>query len=267
MKKIYFVDSENVGDVWVQLLSVSEPEDKVYVFYTAKSPYMNYESVRRLKEVEKEPVFIKCFEGTNALDFQLVTQLGYLLCQEKDSSYCIVSNDTGYDAVVRYWGERGYDVTRMTAKECSEKKEKGEEQELKADTAGEIVTALFSCISRENLQNLHNVLVLFLGPKQGKQVYQKIKGDKQAAAYWEEHTVSSTEERFDIYCHLVFKHSELAGEEPKDFASFLLKAKEKRKNLNSLRAAMQGHYGKEKGMKYYELYVEGETNLICTRGA
>ena len=254
MKKIYFVDSENVGDVWVQLLSVTETEDKVYVFYTAKSPYMNYESVRRLKEVEKEPVFIKCFEGTNALDFQLVTQLGYLLCQEKDSSYCIVSNDTGYDAVVRYWGERGYDVTRMTAKECSEKKEKGEEQELKADTAGEIVTALFSCISRENLQNLHNVLVLFLGPKQGKQVYQKIKGDKQAAAYWEEHTVSSTEERFDIYCHLVFKHSELAGEEPKDFASFLLKAIEKRKNLNSLRAAMQGHYGKEKGMKYYVLF-------------
>ena len=252
--KIYLVDFENVKSKGLQGIDNLTETDTVIIFYSENSDTINFEMHQKVLTSKADIEYFKVnVGGKNALDFQLVTQLGYLLCQEEDSSYCIVSNDTGYDAVVRYWGERGYDVTRMTAKECSEKKEKGEEQELKADTAGEIVTALFSCISRENLQNLHNVLVLFLGPKQGKQVYQKIKGDKQAAAYWEEHTVSSTEERFDIYCHLVFKHSELAGE-PKDFASFLLKAKEKRKNLNSLRAAMQGHYGKEKGMKYYVLF-------------
>lgn len=30
---------------------------------------MNYENVRMLKETEKEADFIKCFEGSNALDF------------------------------------------------------------------------------------------------------------------------------------------------------------------------------------------------------
>lgn len=77
MKRIYLVDSENVGDIWVPLLAASQPDEEVIVFYTQKSPHMNYENVRLLKETEKEAEFIKCFEGSNALDFQLVTQLGY----------------------------------------------------------------------------------------------------------------------------------------------------------------------------------------------
>ena len=81
MKRIYLVDSENVGDIWVPLLAASQPDEEVIVFYTQKSPHMNYENVRLLKETEKEAEFIKCFEGSNALDFQLVTQLGYLLCK------------------------------------------------------------------------------------------------------------------------------------------------------------------------------------------
>ena len=42
MKKIYLVDSENVGDIWVPLLVSSQPEDVILVFYTQKSPHMNY---------------------------------------------------------------------------------------------------------------------------------------------------------------------------------------------------------------------------------
>ena len=45
-----------------------------------------------------------------------------------------------------------------------------------------------------------------------------------------------------------------AKEPPEDFSGFLYQANGKRKNLNSLRAALQGHYGKDKGMKYYSLF-------------
>ena len=62
MGKIYLVDSENVGDIWVPLLVSSQEDDEVLVFYTTKSPHMNYENVRMLKETEKEADFIKCFE-------------------------------------------------------------------------------------------------------------------------------------------------------------------------------------------------------------
>ncbi len=118
MGKIYLVDSENVGDIWVPLLVSSQEDDEVLVFYTTKSPHMNYENVRMLKETEKEADFIKCFEGSNALDFQLVSELGYRLSQNADREYVIVSNDTGFDAVVRYWSTRKMPVSRLSGKEC-----------------------------------------------------------------------------------------------------------------------------------------------------
>ena len=118
MGKIYLVDSENVGDIWVPLLVSSQEDDEVLVFYTTKSPHMNYENVRMLKETEKEADFIKCFEGSNALDFQLVSELGYRLSQNAAREYVIVSNDTGFDAAVRYWSTRKMPVSRLSGKEC-----------------------------------------------------------------------------------------------------------------------------------------------------
>ena len=131
MKRIYLVDSENVGDIWVPLLVASQPDEEVIVFYTQKSPHMNYENVRLLKETEKEAEFIKCFEGSNALDFQLVTQLGYLLCENQANSYVIVSNDTGFDAAVRYWKQRNMPVQRLSGKELNRRLQQ------KAKTNGE----------------------------------------------------------------------------------------------------------------------------------
>ena len=131
MKRIYLVDSENVGDIWVPLLVASQPDEEVIVFYTQKSPHMNYENVRLLKETEKEAEFIKCFEGSNALDFQLVTQLGYLLCENQENRYVIVSNDTGFDAAVRYWKQRNMPVQRLSGKELNRRLQQ------KAKTNGE----------------------------------------------------------------------------------------------------------------------------------
>lgn len=328
MKKIYLVDSENVGDIWVPLLVSAQPEDGVLVFYTQKSPHMNYENVRMLKETEKEAIFIKCFEGNNALDFQLVSELGYRLREDADCDYIIVSNDTGFDAVVRYWKAKEMPVSRLSGKECyrqlAGRKQRGEqkqqentpesgdlqdamkEHELSKDTetgewkeethsepaegqqeeqqpVGDVVTetivtetsqeenpaeeeekmsgnqetivkTLFRCISKENLVDFHNALVAFLGEEEGKALYQEIKGNAEYTTYWSSLPESSQEEKFGIYCNLVFAHSEFAEAVPEDFADFLLRSNGKRKNLNSLRAAMQGQYGKDKGMKYYSLF-------------
>lgn len=347
MGKMYLVDSENVGDIWVPLLVASQPEDQVIVFYTQKSPHMNYENVRMLKETEKEADFIKCFEGNNALDFQLVSELGYRLHENRDCDYVIVSNDTGFDAVVRYWSAKNMPVSRLSGKECyrqlngkkqqradekpqsQEKTESAEPQEVKevvepqemqgiADpqetvaeemsagakdtdreaaenpdmvenssddsanfagkasddaedmvvevsddatevteqTAGrdDVVETLFHCISKENLVDFHNALVALLGEEEGKQLYQEIKGNAEYTTHWAMIPVSGQKEKFELYCRLVFDHSEFAGETPEDFASFLYQANGKRKNLNSLRAALQGHYGKDKGMRYYSLF-------------
>ena len=306
MKKVYLVDSENVGDVWVPLLVSAKGEEEVVVFYTQRSPHMNYENVRMLKETDKEATFIKCFEGNNALDFQLVSELGYHLCKEPDCDYIIVSNDTGFDAVVKYWTVKGMSVSRLSGKECfrmlkngktqtaervesqpetavladaepqgeeapqqteapvlpedvqeaqpEEKSEQASEDYTKPEEVDTVIRELQRCITRDNLVDFHNALVSFFGEEQGKELYLQIKGDSEYSAYWSTQAKCSQKEKFDIYCHIVFAHSEYAKEEPEDFATFLYQANGKRKNLNSLRAALIGHYGKDKGMKYYSLF-------------
>ena len=353
MKRIYLVDSENVGDIWVPLLVASQPDEEVIVFYTQKSPHMNYENVRLLKETEKEAEFIKCFEGSNALDFQLVTQLGYLLCENQENRYVIVSNDTGFDAAVRYWKQRNMPVQRISGKELSrrlqqktktaellensteaatgqtaeflkheteaatgqtaeflkheteaaeeqvqtekyaESEEMSEPEEIQMEMPDEImrpdetadgnqqdeelsdadpeknimvktpeiskeqdevIRSLLTCISKDRLADFHNALVLFFGEEIGKELYQEAKNSSAYAICRENQNAISEEEKFDVYCQTVFAYSDPKLDCPEDFSSFLYKANAKRKNLNSLRAALQGHYGKDKGMKYYSLF-------------
>lgn len=118
-KKIYLVDSENVGDLWVtHIMALAKEEDEIVVFYTQKSPHMGYDTIRKLLASEREVDFIKCSEGKNALDFQLVTELGYRLGKCEDVEYIMVTNDTGFDAVVQYWQNAGKNVRRFNAKYC-----------------------------------------------------------------------------------------------------------------------------------------------------
>ena len=139
MKKIYLIDSENVNDAWVELLPVLEGGDRITVFYTDKSPHMCYQHVIALLEKEREIRFIKCFEGNNALDFQLVSELGYMLCEMPDYEYVIVSNDTGFDAIVKYWEKRGRKVSRIKGRECrAVAKKASEKQPVYEETEGTV---------------------------------------------------------------------------------------------------------------------------------
>lgn len=76
----FLVDSENVNDNWLMLFDMADEDDEIVVFYTKKSPHMSYMSVIRLMENNSINVrFEECYEGTNALDFQLVSYMGYLM--------------------------------------------------------------------------------------------------------------------------------------------------------------------------------------------
>lgn len=290
MKKVYLVDSENVGDVWVPLLAATREEDLVLIFYTQKSPHMNYETLRLLKETQKEPVFVKCFEGNNALDFQLVTELGYRLREDKNCDFVIISNDTGYDAVTRYWNERKMSVSRLSGADCAKqlsdkntnekietafqpeeavdavtkktktvskapkvKKTAKTQQPSKENETDAIVRQLCSCIGKDKLAEFHNAMLVFFGRNAGNALYRTVKTDPKWDTYWSGAAERSQKEKFDIYCKTVFAHSEPAIDYPKDFAAFLVKAGVKRENLNSLGAALRARYGKDKGAKYYSL--------------
>ncbi len=119
MSKKYFIDSENVGDSWIDLLDTASEEDEILVFYTEKSPNMKYNNLIKLKQAPRDVTFMECCAGSNALDFQLSTELGYQVHDIGDTEFIIVSNDTGYDAVVTYWRERRIRIKRILGKTCS----------------------------------------------------------------------------------------------------------------------------------------------------
>lgn len=132
----FLVDSENVNDNWLMLFDMADEDDEIVVFYTKKSPHMSYMSVIRLIENNKINIrFEECYEGTNALDFQLVSYMGYLMgcagsfsenkCDAASAESCadeyiIMSNDTGYDPAVRFWKDKGYAVRRFNVNFCKQ---------------------------------------------------------------------------------------------------------------------------------------------------
>lgn len=107
----YLIDTENMGRDWMEL--PDERKDVVYhIFYTDKSPTIPIECIKRMITKQENIKFIKCHTGANALDFQLVTQLGYMIATAPEDRYYIVSKDTGYDSVVKFWAERGTKIDR-----------------------------------------------------------------------------------------------------------------------------------------------------------
>ena len=115
--KHYLIDSENVGDFWIPLLEIPADQAELIVFYTKNSPHMSYDSLIKLKESDRKVIFIKCYEGTNALDFQLCSELGYCIARNENDDFIIVTNDTGYDAAVKYWRHKEYSVKRIAGKD------------------------------------------------------------------------------------------------------------------------------------------------------
>lgn len=113
----YLIDSENVCDAWIQLLPELKKKDRIIVFYTDYTANLAAECVSMLADYKGyEILWEKCFTGNNALDFQLISRLGYYLCKRPRDKFVIMSNDTGYDPAIQYWVGAGFQVERMRGK-------------------------------------------------------------------------------------------------------------------------------------------------------
>ncbi|HAQ51525.1 MAG TPA: hypothetical protein DCR12_02015 [Lachnospiraceae bacterium] len=123
-KTIYFIDSENVNDNWIDTIPEIKKSDEIKVFYTEKSTNVSYEKFSKIADGGASLNWIKCFTGQNALDFQLVTDLGYSVAKGIKDTFVIISNDKGYDAVVNYWVVKGINISRVGVEMESPKKQK-----------------------------------------------------------------------------------------------------------------------------------------------
>lgn len=112
METYYLVDFENVNNEGLKNIDDLTDTDHVHIFYTEYAPNI------RLDIALVEGVDIKGHNippGKQSVDLHLVSFLGYLLGMDEDNqySYVIISKDKGYDNIIAYWKEYGYNrITR-----------------------------------------------------------------------------------------------------------------------------------------------------------
>lgn len=196
MAKIYYIDSENVGDSWIDLLS--EDDSRFLVFYTGHSPRIAYPQAIQLMNATNKPEFVECYEGNNGLDFQLVSYLGYELHTDNTNEMVIVSKDTGFDAVVHFWMDRGMNVKRVPRSNASNTQileiiEPVSDDEIITSLSSVEVTekisgvdkrelyTIINCIGIDDPSYIHLALVHFYGNKNGENIYKCLKKEKFVA--------------------------------------------------------------------------------------
>lgn len=187
-RKVYLVDTENVGTAWKELLPQKGAKDVIILFYTEHSPGISYGDLNVIREYPSSFDMILCYPGKNGLDFQMVSYLGYLIKTAPKSEYIIVSNDTGYDAVVKFWSEREIEVCRRSKSELLTPKEKQAEdgdvkimlkealsETYQTDEYLEKIYQMLRNYSLKQLQGLYLALQKELGTEAGMEIYRQLK--------------------------------------------------------------------------------------------
>ena len=231
MKKIYYIDSENVGESWIE--SLDKVDARFIIFYTKNSPRIAYPQVIQLMNTNKRPEFVECYKGNNGLDFQLVSYLGFELCNDQTSEMIIVSNDTGFDTVVQFWRDRGMNVKRISRSELiqitpteQEAPVSNEEciansSSVKVDLSHENVHEWFdiiNCIGKNNSMHIYVAMTHFYGDTTGRTIYQFLKKEEFNApnVNWDVVT------RMCKFMNFILKYSNITFSVPDTFIPFMM---------------------------------------------
>ena len=131
---VLLVDFENVHANGLQGITALRKQDTLYLFYN-DTLKITIDTHRSIEKVECEKIYQKVTTKTpNAADFLLVTILGDLIGNNSERSYAVISNDTGFDVVVKYWKSKNVDIVK-----CSTIKEaKASAADVEANKAEEI---------------------------------------------------------------------------------------------------------------------------------
>lgn len=122
----YLIDTENVQNAWGPFAERADDNDAFVLFYSTATSKINMHMFGPacLRGIRFR--FVQCYTGSNGMDFQLATELGSLVNQNPADDFVIVSKDTGFDVLTKYWQDRKVNVTRKTPDIVSKPEKKPE---------------------------------------------------------------------------------------------------------------------------------------------
>lgn len=179
---VYLIDFENISVAGLTGLEQLGADDQVLLFYSEMANKISIDLHLALeKSLAHREYFCVKTGSKNALDFQLATHLGYLIANNPIQSYAIVSKDEGFNALVRYWGERDCHVERcvnlaVKAKLTKPVKPTKSPLEPYLPEDGEKIPVIEEIIQEyETKQNINNALVKVFGADKAFELYRAIK--------------------------------------------------------------------------------------------
>lgn len=119
---VYLIDYENVRVDGLKDLKGLNKGDALVIFYSEICKSISLEVLDAISELELKYSGFKVNVGKkDALDFQLVSYLGYLIGKgQSEDEYYIVSNDKGFKSAADFWKSRNVKVDCISPKEQAE---------------------------------------------------------------------------------------------------------------------------------------------------
>lgn len=175
----FLIDYENIGVHGLDGIDKLTEQDSIYIFYTENANKLTFDLHHEITEAKAKVKYMKVGNGTsNALDFQLVSYLGWLIKASEAEEFFIVSKDKGFNCMERFWAKEkisvscvlnlsGKNISEITLKLGKELKEVLDSKEL------DIVVGYIARYKTK--QGVNNALVKRFGSTKAGEVYKKLK--------------------------------------------------------------------------------------------
>lgn len=100
----FLIDFENVKSSGLKGIEHLIESDDVYIFYSEYANTITFDVHHKINKSHANLKFFKSgIVAKNALDFQLISYLGYLIAQKKYKNYFVITGDRGFESAVSFW--------------------------------------------------------------------------------------------------------------------------------------------------------------------
>lgn len=280
-RNYYLIDTENVGDRWFDLLQKIKKKDRIIVFYTEH--HSKHLEKYLAKQVHNpRMVWLECTAGNNALDYQLIGVLSYLIVKHPKSSFYIYSNDRDYQTAIDFWQSRGIEAFQKDfsvesgkkAKKKKGKKKKGQKKKgaasvqtsaeavmesacalekpgQKKPTEEQFVVEIAKSIPVSDLGGWYHALTAVLGQENGRNWYLKVRDDAEWKERLSRYCMKDEYKRGVNLVAVVLGMHNLDVTRSEE--AYRIIQSHNRKNLRAISADFDKRFGKKPPQKYFKV--------------
>ncbi len=268
-RKYYLIDTENVGDRWMNLPDKIDKKDRLIVFYTDHHS-KTLEKCLMKQLHNPHIIWLECMAGNNALDYQLIGVLSYLITKHSNASFYVYSNDKDYCETVEYWKSRGIRIVQELYEVIEKKKGKKKKKKKKksADTAAlesaaatytgnfagledqkQLLIEIARVVPVRRMNRWYTALTAFLGQENGRAQYRQFKDKEQLRTALSEYLEGDGRQQQIGLLRLALKYGNLDPDQAENIYQIIML--HGCKNLSAIKCALDEKFGMQPPQRYY----------------